>query len=84
MALWMFRRGVVLRCVNCGEIYEPDPFLFKCRKCGSLLEVLVPVEGVSWSSFRGRGVWRYRPLLPVSDDVKPVTMGGGGDTTHTL
>ncbi|WP_048192698.1 threonine synthase [Pyrolobus fumarii] len=74
----MFRRGVVLRCVNCGEIYEPDPFLFKCRKCGSLLEVLVPVEGVSWSSFRGRGVWRYRPLLPVSDDVKPVTMGEGG------
>ncbi len=73
----LLRRGVMLRCVSCGEVYEPNPFLFKCPKCGGLLEVVVPTEGVTWSSFRGRGVWRYRSLLPVADDVKPVSLGEG-------
>ena len=73
----LFKRGVLLRCVSCGAVYEPEPGLFKCPRCGGLLEVVVPTEGVSWSSFRGRGVWRYRSLLPLSDSVKPVTLREG-------
>ncbi len=73
----LFRKGVMLRCVSCGALYEPDPKLFRCPRCGGLLEVVVPTEGVSWSSFRGRGVWRYRSLLPLADEVKPVSLREG-------
>ena len=74
----LFSKGVMLRCVSCGAVYEPDPHLFRCPRCGGLLEVVVPTEGVSWSSFRGRGVWRYRSLLPLAEEVKPVTLREGG------
>ncbi len=77
LAQWLFKKGVRLRCVACNAEYEPDPFLFECPKCGGLLDVIVPVEGVTWSSFRGKGVWRYRPLLPLSDNVRPVTLREG-------
>ncbi len=73
----LFKEGVRLRCVVCGAEYEPDPFLFECPKCGGLLDVVVPVEGVSWSSLRGKGVWRYKPLLPLSNDVRPVSLREG-------
>ncbi len=71
------RPGVRLRCVSCGAVYDPDPRLFRCPRCGGLLEVVVPTEGFSWSKLRGRGVWRYRPLLPLAEGLKPVTLREG-------
>jgi threonine synthase len=77
----LFKDNVRLRCISCGYTVEADPWLFLCPRCGNLVEVVMP-EGVGfdWGIARRRrfGVWRYRELLPLSDDVEPVTMGEGG------
>ncbi|OYT50149.1 MAG: threonine synthase [Desulfurococcales archaeon ex4484_204] len=80
-ALLRFNRlEVSLRCVKCGSVYEPDPYLFSCPKCGSPLEVVVRPKELKWLRLRRRAlsVWRYRELLPVPEGVKEVSMGEGG------
>jgi threonine synthase len=45
------------------------------------MEVVMPSKNnFSWDVARKRrfGVWRYRELLPLSNDVEPITMGEGG------
>ncbi len=77
----LFKDGVYLRCVVCGSLYPPDPWLFTCRACGGLLEIVVPFDSrFEWSRVRVRrfGVWRYRELLPLADDVEPISLGEGG------
>ncbi len=63
----------LLRCVSCGGEYKPSPRLFRCPRCGGLLEVVL--GNLTWSP-RGKGVWRYRGLLPQTK-ASPVTMGEG-------
>ncbi len=78
--IWnVVKEGVRLRCINCGREFEPQPYLFKCPKCGSLLEVVVPKPRLDWTrlSERRLGVWKYRELLPVKEDVEPVSLGEG-------
>ncbi len=72
--------GVRLRCINCGREFEPQPYLFKCPKCGSLLEVIIPRQILDWDKLRFRkpGVWKYREFLPVREDIEPVSLGEGG------
>lgn len=72
--------NVILKCVKCGQIYTPKPRLFLCPKCGSLIDVIINVEEFRWNKARERrfGVWRYRELLPIRDEVEPVTLGEGG------
>lgn len=65
--------GVFLKCVNCGAEHEASPHLFTCPKCGGLLEARL--TRLQWSP-RGRGVWRYRSMLPPVKG-EPVTMGEG-------
>ncbi len=63
-----------LRCVSCGSLYPGDPRLFRCPRCGGLLEVIydkLKVEGGV-----GRGVWRYQGALPRLSRV--VTLDEGG------
>ncbi|BAA81298.1 threonine synthase [Aeropyrum pernix K1] len=55
----------------CGSKYPSSPRLFTCPKCGGLLEPFY-IDG---GSPRGRGVWRYRDLLPRPRRI--VTMGEG-------
>jgi len=73
-------KNVKLRCVRCGRVYDASPRLLLCPRCGGLLEVIVePSSPPSWSAWRARepGVWRYRELLPVPDNVQPVSLGEG-------
>lgn len=74
------RPDVVLRCIKCSKIYQPKPRLFMCPSCGSLLEVVIESTNFSWDRARLRrfGVWRYRELLPLRDDIEPITIGEGG------
>ncbi|WP_082398201.1 threonine synthase [Aeropyrum camini] len=60
-----------LRCVACGSNYPSSPSLFTCPRCGGLLEPVYSSGGTP----RGRGVWRYRDLLPRARRI--VTMGEG-------
>jgi hypothetical protein len=64
-----FEGRVFLRCFSGCSIFEGDPWLFFCPRCGSLLDVVVePPGSISRHLFELRSVrsiWRYRELLPV-------------------
>ncbi len=60
-----------MRCINCGAVYTPNFRLYRCPKCGGLLEIISPIY---WAP-SGRGVWRYGTMLPVRQGV---TLGEGG------
>ena len=71
-----------LKCISCDMVYPPDPRLYRCRKCGGLLTVDYDFSKVkiSWNDFEGKGVWRYKQLLPPSEELydKAVTLHEGG------
>ena len=75
----LFKDGVRLRCVACGSLHPPDPWLFTCRVCGALLDVVMPANtSFKWGRAGRLSVWRYRDLLPLADGVEPVSLGEGG------
>ncbi|ABL87453.1 L-threonine synthase [Pyrobaculum islandicum DSM 4184] len=55
-----------LRCVNCGAVYASNFRLYRCPKCGGLLDVVV--RDKYWAP-KGRGVWRYASMLPLKNGV---------------
>ncbi|MFN3805007.1 MAG: threonine synthase [Pyrobaculum sp.] len=55
----------------CGAEYAPDYRLYRCPKCGGVLEVVV--KDRYWAP-SGRGVWRYATMLPLR---RGVTAGEG-------
>jgi threonine synthase len=70
-----------LRCRECGKSYEAQPLSY-CDDCFSSLEIVFDLDYA-----RGRftreaiaagptDMWRYRALLPVSDDYVPQTPAG--------
>ncbi len=65
--------GSSLKCIECGSIFKGSPRLYKCPKCGGLLEVIL--HNKEWKP-RGRGVWRYKDMLP-RIDIRPVTISEG-------
>ena len=67
----------VLKCPRCGFEVEANPYVMRCPRCGELLDAMLIADKVriNWGSLRGRGVWRYRDLLPEPGNV--VTMGEG-------
>jgi len=65
-----------LRCPLCAFVVPPAAEPLLCPACGVPLDYRCEApEGLRPSELRGRGVWRYAPLLP---DVEPVTLGEGG------
>jgi threonine synthase len=82
----MGRQMYRLRCVNCGESYQPNEVIYTCRKCGHLLAVEYDLDSLEisreiWDS-RPLSVWRYRELLPVT--IQPVTLREGGTPLYHL
>jgi threonine synthase len=72
------RLGFRLVCSGCGKAHAPDTLAWRCE-CGSPLDVEKPLPAEP--RFEGRGVWRYRPLLPLLDDRCVVTLGEGSTPT---
>ncbi len=74
----------MLKCIEC-EKDIPDGIRYTCD-CGGLLEVRYDLEatGASKEVFASRppGVWRYRELLPIAPDVKPVSLEEGNTGLH--
>ncbi|MBO3841349.1 MAG: threonine synthase [Candidatus Brockarchaeota archaeon] len=67
--------GETLVCMDCGATHEPEVGVLVCGKCGGLLEIAYPRSVFRSVSFNGRGVWRYRSILPRVE--RTVTLGEG-------
>lgn len=71
-----------LRCVFCNAEY-PLEILYGCRACGGTLEVVYDyarafTEEPFAAHPKRKDLWRYRALLPLRPETKPVTLGEGG------
>jgi len=66
-----------LRCVHCGRVYSTDEVEYYCTACGyheGILDVLYDYDAMrkelnpaALVGNLNRSMWRYLPLLPVSD-----------------
>jgi threonine synthase len=71
---------VTLHCPACDFTTPRDPLAFACPRCGTPFEVRLDLDAIARpSAFEGRGVWRYRALLPVAPAV---TLGEGDTGLH--
>jgi len=77
-----------LECIKCKERYPKDEILYVCRRCGGLLDVKYDYSAVNVDEIDAcvgkigeraalGGVWRFRELLPFSEEVSPVSIGEG-------
>jgi threonine synthase len=78
-----------LRCVNCGDATTLGPHFFGCPNCrtgdqGWPLEVVYDYAGFEasdilkrWGAHDG-SLWRFRDLLPLPQNVSPITLQEGG------
>jgi threonine synthase len=74
-----------LVCADCGQVSAALPSsAFNCPNCHSeWLEARYDFAALgpglpARSAGRGRGLWRYRELLPLRDQANVVTLGEGG------
>ena len=68
-----------LKCIECRVEY-PLAYRLECEKCRGLLELTYDLEALSQRGpevFRGRGLWRYAPVLPIAHPDHRVTLGEG-------
>jgi threonine synthase len=76
-----------VKCIGCGEEYSPEKIVYTCAICDDILSVEYRYQETpsnldkKWSK-RPLSVWRYRELLPITDQSKIVTMGEGGTKLH--
>ncbi|MFN0087404.1 MAG: threonine synthase [Blastocatellia bacterium] len=77
-----------LRCLECHSEFSASSRIYTCEKCEGLLDVVYERDGMSGERLRGlwdwrrasvaaadqSGVWRFRELLPESEEARIVTM----------
>jgi threonine synthase len=77
-----------IECIECKTTYDPDEIVYKCRKCGDLLEIkydysslrkLIDLE--KWKK-RQFFVWRYKEILPIKNDSNIVSILEGGTNLY--
>ncbi len=69
------------KCENCGYEESLDKNIYFCPRCGDPLTIVYDEDELHGISFKGKGVWRYKDVLPVSSE-KPVTLNEGGTPLH--
>ena len=68
-----------LHCIDCGAAHPPS-YTLQCPACAGLLELRYDGDTVKRhgpSLFTGAGLWRYAPVLPITDPAHRVTLGEG-------
>ncbi|MGQ9718726.1 MAG: threonine synthase [Nitrososphaerales archaeon] len=77
-----------LRCIGCKSEESINRMVYRCRRCGDLLEVQLDLEEAKkkinfglWAS-KPLSVWKYVELIPVFDKSKMVTLKEGGTGLH--
>ena len=75
---------ILLQCIDCNQKYDPNETVYKCRKCGDLLEVSYDYDLIAERLRPGLwrrlplSVWKYKDLLPIKDKSKIVSLNEGG------
>ncbi|MBI5877571.1 MAG: pyridoxal-phosphate dependent enzyme [Chloroflexi bacterium] len=65
-------------CSNCRTIYPAGPQAWRCAACGAHLEMETRAPFKAGAINRDdHTLWRYRAMLPVSDDEPIVSLGEG-------
>ena len=75
-----------LECTACGLRHDWSRLQNLCTACGKPLFAVIDLAALrkldrfKRSSFSGRekSLWRYRELLPLPQDIEPVSLGEGG------
>lgn len=74
-----------LKCRECGKLYPPTA-RFICEECFGPLDVTYDYDGIELdkNSFKEREktLWRYKELLPISDESCIIDLGAGYTTLH--
>lgn len=65
-----------IACVDCGTEVAVDDGRALCVACGGMLDYRYDLAGATFDD-REPSIWRYRDLLPIARDAKPVTLGEG-------
>src|SRR5215470_9342283 len=62
-----------LRCVHCGTVQGETNALFRCSKCGELLEVIYPAWNSALPEARSlKKIWKERKLSAGAEDLSGV------------
>src|SRR5579864_289678 len=75
-----------LECTACGKRHDWRQLQNLCVACGKPLFAIYDLEAIrkldclKQSSFQARGtsLWKWRELLPLPNDVEPISLGEGG------
>lgn len=69
-----------LECSACGRRHEAEVLQSVCSACRSPLLPRYDLEAIRdrGVAFRGRGVWRYAPVLPCGEAGPRLSLGEGG------
>src|SRR5262249_42184214 len=66
-------RTHALRCVHCGAVQGETNALFRCSKCGELLEVIYPRwDRALPDALQLKKIWQERKLSPWAEDLSGV------------
>jgi threonine synthase len=69
-----------LACIDCDAAYALG-YRLQCEKCSGLLELRYDLDVLRRRGpalLEGAGLWRYAPVLPITDPAHRVTLGEGG------
>jgi len=72
-----------LKCTACATTYSLDERSVVCSSCGNVLDIeydLSHIQGKPGDEIltnRTRSLWRYRQLLPISEERQIISMGEG-------
>jgi len=59
---------VQLECIECKATYPDSEIIYRCPKCGGLLDVVYDYSNIDFNpekSTQPPSVWKYKPLLPI-------------------
>nr|QNO56891.1 threonine synthase [Methanosarcinales archaeon ANME-1 ERB7] len=69
-----------VECIRCGAHYSKEDVVYTCRKCDGLLNIKYDYSEIDPKQVvnaKGEGVWKYRALLPFSNETEQVTINEG-------
>lgn len=75
-------------CIGCCATFPLSENIYSCPRCGDLLQVEVPIDDVikrvDLKALRRQplSVWKYAPLLPITEASKVITLHEGGTGLH--